>query len=132
MKPRLHVSIDRVILVWNRERELLSRGNVHVDERAGNAKMPEAAPEVAVAEQLSPIAFETVARQSKPFGGEVCALEFLDQPVPFRSLHAAVESSGQHGRPVLHRDTRLEMDFAAVVSVRFPPRREHPRVKLGA
>jgi len=121
----LDVAVELILLVCDRERDLVAARDVDVDESARDVGMAEPAPEIAVAEQLPPVALDAVTGQPQSFRGEMRRLEFLDQPRALGALDAPVEASREHGGPALDGDPRLEVDLTAVRRVSLASRREN-------
>src|SRR4029453_9560699 len=125
-EPLLDLPLE-VIVEWDVERDLLAGLDVHVDERPVDPAMTQAPPEVAIAEKLTPVALEGVPGRANPVDRKVGGLELLDEPGARLPLHAAVQTAGKHGRPVLDRDPRLEMNLRAVGGMGELSRREDTR-----
>ncbi|HZI67093.1 MAG TPA: hypothetical protein VFF17_11060 [Thermoanaerobaculia bacterium] len=131
MEAGLDVAVEPFVVVGDREGKLLARGDVDVYERPGNVRVAEPAPEIAITEQLPPVALDAVPGGAEALGGEISRLELLDQPRILRALHATVQATGEHRRPVIDRHACLEVDFAAVGGVRLEAQREHAGMNLG-
>ena len=121
-----------VLVVRHLERDLLAGLDVDVDEGARDPEVPEALPEVAVAEELAAIPLEGVSGRPDAVDRKVGGLELFDQPVTGLTLDAAVEAAREDGRPVLDRDPGLEVDLAAVGRVGVLSLAEDAGVDLGA
>jgi len=130
-KAAFDLPIEPIVVVGDRERDFFSGRDVDVDEGTGDAEMAEAAPQIAVAEKLLPVAFKRMSRKAEAFGRKVRRLELFDQPGAFRPLDASIEASRQGRSPLFDRNPRLKVDFATVGRMRLPAGGKDARVELG-
>ena len=79
-KPAFDLGIEPRVVVADGQGDLLSRGDIDVDERPGDPQVTQPAPQVAVAQKLLTVTLERAPRQPKALRRETGRLELRDQP----------------------------------------------------
>ena len=114
-RRRRRSAFDGGFVIGDGDGEFRGGGEVEINQGAGDGGVAQAAPEVAIDQELALMAVKGGVGAARVGGGEIGGFEFFDQPGAVGVLHATVEAAGDEGGAVFDGPGGIERDLAAVV-----------------